>query len=144
MNPGEKRVLQHLVKAFFGHDPWILERISLDRVIFKICRYVAEFPTLHRFVFRLGLFLVQWGVPPLAWKLRPFTRLSPEAQLHLLQNSWQHSLFPAKRTLFLLLKVGCVCNALTEHALLEGIGYGPALDARLGPPGPSTEREVNP
>ncbi len=132
---GARQILESVVIAFCAGDEFVLSRIRMQKVVLKTEKQISELPFVFNLVFRTALYLIEYAFPPIAWKFRRFTRMPLERQMEYL-HEWMHSPFAYKRNLFKLVKAICVSQIFSEHKLLEGIGYGPALEHRKKSPGP--------
>ena len=127
-----KRLQRRLIESVCGADARVLERINIDHTITKIEEFVNEIPPFYRFCYRISLWVIQYAIPPLAWKLRPFSSLS-DGQCSKYLESWRSSRFYFKRILFKLPVIVCVLNIYSNRSLLDEMGFGKSLQHREAP-----------
>lgn len=126
-----RKTLAALIITLCANDEFILSHIRIKRVILRTEKRISELPIFFFFAFQIVLYLLEYSIPPLAWKILPFSRLSAEKQLAYLEG-WESSRFAIKRNLFRLVKAVCICQIMSERKLLIALGYGEALEDRLG------------
>ncbi len=125
----QDRIIRKLLLTFVAEDAFILAHVDLDRVLEKIHLSLRALPPAIRLAFHGMLLLFQYGIPPLAWKWRPFTWLPLEKRLACIEE-YEQSVLPLKRLNFKILKVICLPALFSERELLIEIGYGRALQWR--------------
>ena len=125
-----RQVLKELIVTFCAEDQEVLTKVRLQRVTLRTENYVLSLPFFYFFVFKLTLFLFQYALPPLSWKLTPFTKMSLERRLRYL-GEWQSSNFYYKRLLFKLLSLVCVSHLYSEEKLLISLGYELSMKHRV-------------
>lgn len=130
-NSRGRKILRELIITMCAGDPFVLTQVRLQHVILKAEKYVSELPLLHFVIFKIALYMVQFGVPPLVWKLRPFTWLPLESRLAYIEQ-WQGSRVYFKRALFKFVTLVCVTHLYSEKKLLESIGFGKSMEHRTG------------
>ena len=130
MKSSGRRALRALILTLCVEDEFILSKIDIPRVIQKIEDRVCLLPAFFFFLFKGTLLFMEFGLPPLGWKIRRFSSLSLEKRLQYVE-SWTYSKVYLKRNLFKLIKAICLSHVFSEHELLKGIGYERALGARI-------------
>ncbi|MBI3543875.1 MAG: hypothetical protein HY075_11435 [Deltaproteobacteria bacterium] len=128
-NTRGRHVLREFIVTICAGDPAVLSSVRLQRVVLKTEKYVGELPVFYFLLFKLTLYLLNYALPPLSWKLRPFTWMNLEERQHYLEE-WQASSFYYKRTLFKMVQCVCVSHLYSERKLLESIGFGESLAHR--------------
>ena len=122
-------MLREFIVTMCAGDQAVLEHVRLQRVILRTEKFVAELPVFYFLLFKLTLFLMNFALPPLSWKLLPFTWMSPARKLRYVEE-WQASSFYYKRTLFKMVQAVCVSHLYSERALLVSLGFGPSMEKR--------------
>jgi hypothetical protein len=102
----------------------------MQHVVLQAEKHISELPFFFFFTFKIVLYVIEYAIPPIAWKFRRFSKMSLEQRLRYLE-SWELSRFAAKRNLFKLVKAICVCHIFSERPLLKAIGYEEALKLRI-------------
>jgi hypothetical protein len=127
-----RRILQTLLISLCGGDEQILMHVRLTKVVLKTEKDMLGLPFALRATFYVVLWLIEYGFPPLVWKFKRFTRMGMSERVAYLEESWDRSPLAPKRVMFKLVKAVCVSQLLAEHKVLRSIGYGDALDERMG------------
>lgn len=122
-------ILEALILTLCADDPEILKNIRRRKVILRAEKFIGDLPLTYTLLAKFALYLIEYAVPPLAWKVRPFSRLSFEDRLTYLE-SWWASPFYSKRMIFKMLTSLCVPEIFSERRLLKKLGYGPSLTHR--------------
>jgi hypothetical protein len=123
--------LTKVVIAFCDGDEEVLSRINVDTIVRKIELYLVGLPFGYFLAMKIALFIMEYALPPVSGKFMPMMWMSPERRIRYIQ-SWADSRFSWKRMTFYALKYLCLKQIYAEPALLEHIGYGPALRDRQG------------
>src|SRR5690606_10355326 len=125
---------RHILKAFLltmcEEDPVILENVRIAHVILRTERYLAELPFFYFVVAKISFYLIEYALPPLGWKLLPFSRLSLEKRIRYLAE-WQGSNFYPKRILFKTAASVCLAQLYSERRLLSSLGFENAMQKRI-------------
>lgn len=125
-----RSIVREILIAMCANDSKVLNKIRLQRVILRLEKYVNELPFFYFFIFKCALFLFQYAIPPLSWKLRPFSSLALEKKISYMEE-WQQSRFYHKRVLFKIIQSICVAHLYSEPRLLISIGYKNSMRHRL-------------
>jgi hypothetical protein len=131
LKPKGRKTLHAILEALCVNDQVILSKINLDKLTDRIEQSVNELPMLYFMFFKITLFLIEYAMPPLAFKIRPFRWLNSEEKLSYL-NCWVTSRIYSKRILFKLVSTTCLSHLYSEPAILETIGYKRSMDHRMG------------
>ena len=124
-----RRILKELIITMCADDKAVLNHVRLQRVILRAEKYVSELPFFYFMTFKITLYLLNYALPPLSWKLTPFSWMPLERRLKYL-NEWQSSSFYYKRTLFKMIQVVCVSHLYSERRLLVSIGFEKSMEHR--------------
>ena len=124
-----RRILKELIITMCADDKAVLTHVRLQRVILRAEKYVSELPFFYFMTFKITLYILNYALPPLSWKLMPFSWMPLERRLKYL-NEWQSSNFYYKRTLFKMIQVVCVSHLYSERRLLISIGYEKSMEHR--------------
>lgn len=122
--------LRKVVIAFCDGDEEVLKRINVEAIVRKIELYLVSLPFGYFLAMKMALFIMEYAIPPVHTKFRPMLLMSPERRIRYIQ-SWGESRFSWKRMTFYALKYICIKQIYSEPALLEYIGYGPAMMERM-------------
>ncbi len=136
------RILKHLIIALCENDTDILSQVDLAVVVTRIRNFVKKLPGVLYLVFYINLFFLEFALPPVVWKIRPFTWLNLQQKLDYL-GSWQSSRFGLKRTAFELIKRTCLMHLYSEKTLLKHMGFGSVLTNRAAHSTQPGERHVS-
>jgi hypothetical protein len=126
-----RRIVRELIVTMCAGDPDILERVRLQHVILRTEKFIAALPRFYFLLFWMAVYLLQYALPPLSWKLTPFTWMNLERRLRYLEE-WQASDFYFKRMLFKMIQCICIAHLYSEERLLEGLGFAPSIEHRRG------------
>lgn len=129
LNARGRTILREMIVTMCAGDPEVLTRVRMQRVILRTEKYVSELPFIYFVLFKVCLYMIQFAVPPLSWKLRPFTWLSLDDRLAMLVR-WQASNFYFKRMSFKMIQAVCVSHLYSERRLLESLGFGEGIKHR--------------
>jgi hypothetical protein len=124
-----RRMLRELIITMCADDREVLSHVRLQRVILRTEKYVSELPFFYFVLFKLTLFIMNYALPPLSWKLRPFIYMKLDRRLRYLEE-WAASNFYYKRTLFKMIQAVCVCHLYSERRLLVSIGFESSMQHR--------------
>lgn len=124
-----RHITKHVLIAVCAGDEQVLKHADIERVTDHCMAYVATVPPLFRFVFSTMLLILEYAVPPIMLKLRPFSKLSLAQQMKVIEN-WHHSRFYGKRMGIKLLTLVCLSNLYAERSLLLTLGFKEAMEAR--------------
>ena len=124
------RSLCSVTIAFCSGDREVLSHISIEDVVARIEKFLDGLPLIHFLAFQLMILTFEFAFVPITRKIRPLRFLSEEQQLRYMER-WCESRFMLKRIAYIGLKYICMAQIYSEHALLESIGYGPDLRARM-------------
>jgi hypothetical protein len=128
-NSRGRKIVRELIITMCADDPEVLTRVRLQRVILRTENYISALPFFYFLVFKLALYMIQYALPPLSWKLRPFTWMSLERRLRYFEE-WQGSGFYYKRALFKMVQCVCIAHLYSERRLLVRIGFEPSMEHR--------------
>jgi hypothetical protein len=120
---------EQLLIALCGGDYEFLKDVSFEPITAKIKNHIDALPIHLRFVHSLTLFLIANPIPPLSWRLRPFSKMSLDKQVKYLE-SWEDSRFAARRMMFKIVKVVYLIHLLSDPSLLKITGAYEWLQAR--------------
>lgn len=145
LKPRGRNMLRELIITMCAGDHAVLAHVRLQRVILRTEQYISELPFFYFLLFKATLLILNYALPPLSWKLVPFTSMDLERRLRYLEE-WQASNFYYKRTLFKMVQVVCVSHLYSERRLLVSIGFEPSLEHRQSRPahGPAPIPEATP
>jgi hypothetical protein len=125
---------RHILRTFLltmcAEDPEVLKHVRLTHVILRVERYLFELPFFYFLAVKISFYLIEYAIPPLGMKIRPFTWLSLADREKYL-DQWQNSNFYPKRILFKAAASVCMSHLYSEHKLLQSIGFGKALEKRV-------------
>jgi len=124
-----------LAATLVAEDRDILSRVDMDRVVRRAEEQGQRLPWMFYVAYKLSLLAFEYGLPPLAWRFRRFSRQWWGSRIRYAE-SWERSRSHLKRNLFVLMKAVTLSSLLREPDLLEWMGYGEALRSRLSPPDP--------
>ena len=124
-----RRILESLIIGLCAGDSRVLSKVNVAQVAGNVEQFVAELPPFYRFCFFISLFILEFALPPLVWKVRPFSKLPIEKRVHYLED-FQSSWFYFKRIIFKLPSVVCVLHLYSEPALLVYIGFEKSINHR--------------
>lgn len=122
-----------LAATLVAEDRDILGRVDMERVVRRAEEQGRRLPWLFYAAYKLSLLAFEYGLPPLAWRFRRFSRQSWGERIQYAER-WERSRSQVKRNLFALMKSVTLASLLREPDLLEWIGYGEAMRDRLSPP----------
>jgi hypothetical protein len=123
-------ILRTFLLTMVAEDPEVLKHVRLTHVILRVERYLFELPFFYFLAVKLSFFLIEYAIPPLGMKLRPFTWLSLQQRERYL-DEWQNSNFYPKRILFKAAASVCLGHLYSEKKLLESIGFKGSMDKRV-------------
>jgi hypothetical protein len=129
LKPRGRRMLRELIITMCAGDKAVLEHVRLQRVILRTEKFISELPFFYFLLFKFTLFVLNFALPPLSWKVLPFIWMGPERRMRYLEE-WQASSFYYKRTLFKMVQCVCVSHLYSERSLLVSIGFGPSMEKR--------------
>lgn len=124
-----REVIKVLIATMCADDPMVLTRIRMQRVILRTEKNIANMPFFFFLMLKITIYLMEYAVPPLAWKFTPFTKMPLEARLKYLE-SWSGSRWYAKRMLMKLVLAICLPQVYSEKRLLISLGYEDSLQHR--------------
>lgn len=124
-------ILESLLLTLCTDDEFFTSRVKMARVAVRTKKFVRELPFFFFFSFKAILYLIEYAVPPIAWKFRRFSKLPLEQRLRYLET-WENSRIPLKRIVFKLVKAACLCQIMCDHKILVDLGYGKAIQKRVG------------
>lgn len=127
-----ERTLYALMRVACANDPAVLSRVELQNVVKKIHIAVACFPRRYALLFWFNLYLFEYALPPLSWKIRPFSALSPEKQMQTAIH-WQERGYFFQRLIFQFLRSVILAAMFSEPGILDLVGYEQALRQRTSP-----------
>lgn len=129
-NPRGRTILKAVLSTMCADDPAVLTRVKLSRVILRTEKYISELPFFYFLMIKLSLYLMEYALPPLSWKLLPFSMMGLERRLRYLEE-WQSSSFYPKRIIFRAASAVCLVNLYSERRLLTSIGFESGLQNRI-------------
>lgn len=127
--PRGRKILREYIVTTCAGDPEVLTRVRLQHVVLKTEQFVSALPFIYFLLFKLTLFMLEYSIPPLALKLRPFTWLPLEKRLKYLEQ-FQGSSIYFKRTLFKMVHAVCVSHLYSERKLLMYVGFSRSMEHR--------------
>lgn len=130
LNSRGRKILKEIIITMCAGDEQVLSRVSLKRVTLRTEHYVSELPLVYFIVFKFALYLLQYAIPPISRKLRPFTWLPLEARLDYLDR-WKKSSFYFKRMSFKMVQAICVSHLYSERKLLDSVGFEASMLHRI-------------
>lgn len=130
LNARGRKIFKELIITMCAGDEQVLSRVSLKRVTLRAEHYVSELPLLYFIAFKFALYLLQYSIPPISRKLRPFTWLSLEERLDYLDR-WKKSSWYFKRMSFKMVQAVCVSHLYSERKLLDSIGFEASMLHRI-------------
>ena len=116
-----------------GEEPRVLEAMDLDAAMERRRASLATYPRVFALIYTFGLLAFEYALPPLGWKLRPFSRLPFEKRMAYVVQ-WERSRWQAKRNLLMLMRLMTLADVMVQPAMLEWIGYGESWRHRTGNP----------
>jgi hypothetical protein len=129
LNARGRRMLRELIVTMCADDQAVLTHVRLQRVILRTEKYISELPFFYFVLFKFTLFVMNYALPPLSWKVTPFVSMNLERRLRYLEE-WAASNFYYKRTLFKMVQAVCVSHLYSERRLLVSIGFEPSMEHR--------------
>ncbi len=133
-NTRGRRILKELIITMCADDQAVLTHVRLQRVVLRTEKYISELPFFYFMTFKATLYLLNYALPPLSWKLKPFSWMTLERRLRYLEE-WQSSSFYYKRTLFKMVQCVCISHLYSEKRLLISLGFEKSMLHRLQGPG---------
>lgn len=124
-----REIMKCLITTLCADDPAVLTRIRIQRVILRTEKAVAKMPLFYFVMLKVALYLIEYAIPPISWKIRPFTWMSLDERLQYL-NEWATSRFYYKRMLLKLLVSICLPRLYSEKKLLLSLGFEKSLQHR--------------
>jgi hypothetical protein len=121
--------LRSMILTLCANDREILDKIDVDTVVERIEDYLAGLPLAYFLGVKGVMLLVEFAIPPISPKLLPMSFMPLEKRIKYVE-SWADSRFSWKRMSIYALKFVCLKQIYSEPALLQAIGYGPALQER--------------
>jgi len=129
LNARGREIMKCLIATLCADDPAIISRVRIQRVILRTEKAIAKMPLFYFVVLKIGVYLLEYAIPPLSWKIRPFTSMNLDQRLEYL-NTWSSSRFYYKRMILKLLISLCLPRLYSEKRLLLSIGFERALQGR--------------
>lgn len=124
-----QKSLESFMEAFAA-DGFNLNPQELHELALHLHRTLLNLPPFLSFMMRLTFWMVEYAIPPLAWKFKPAQNLPlPERVKYL--HQWNQSTFGLKRTMFMVLKHFCVTGLYSHPRVLQEIGYGSTFQERI-------------
>ncbi len=115
--------------AWIGDDPEVSRLVDRSRVLERMELFLKRLPGFYLTGLVFGIWIFDWISPIEIGRLPPFRKLrQPDRERCL--DRWAHARLGLKRLVFMGIKFVTASQIYTEPALLESLGYGPALRDR--------------